>query len=124
MKSLSDETLSQVASFLKSIAGFTRIKILRSLHDGEKTVSEIIAEVKASQSNVSKHLATLTWAQIVTSRRDGTSIYYRIADPNVVQICDTVCRSIAEQIHKSKITLRNIKKRSFQAKENIIRKSS
>lgn len=110
MKTLSDETLEQVASFLKSIAGPTRLKILRSLHDKEKTVSEIIDEVRASQSNISKHLATLSWAQIVTSRREGTSIYYKIADPNVTLICDTVCRSIAEQIQQSKIMLKNIQR--------------
>lgn len=110
MKTLSDETLEQVAVFLKSIAGPTRLKILRSLHDEEKTVSQIIEETKAGQSNISKHLATLTWAHIVTSRREGTSIYYRIADPNITLICDTVCRSIAERIHQAKSTLKNIKK--------------
>ncbi len=110
MKTLSDETLAQVAVFLKSMAEPTRLKILRSLHDGDKTVSEIIEETGASQSNVSKHLAILTATRILTFRKEGTSTYYRIADPNITGICDTVCRSIAERIRQQRTTLKNIQR--------------
>lgn len=110
MTSLTDETLDQLAAFLKSMAEATRLKILRSLHDGEKSVSEIIAETHASQSNISKHLSILSATRIVTSRKGGTSIYYKIADPNITAICDTVCRSIAAKIRQDRATLRNIQK--------------
>ena len=110
MKTLSDETLAKVSVFLKSIAELTRLKILRSIHDGEKTVSEIMSDTQGTQSNVSKHLAILAASHIVTFRKEGTSIYYKITDPNIVAICDTVCRSIAERIRHEKSTLLNIKK--------------
>ena len=110
MKTLSDETLDQVAAFLKNMAEPTRLKILRSLHDREKTVTEIIAETLASQSNVSKHLSLLAAARIVTPRKEGTSTYYKVADPNITAICDTVCRSIAARIRQERGTLRNIQK--------------
>jgi DNA-binding transcriptional ArsR family regulator len=110
MKTLSDDTLDQVALFLKSLAEPTRLKILRFLHDEEKTVTEIMEAIDANQSNVSRHLTNLTTRKIVSSRREGTSIYYKITDPNIVQICDTVCRSIAAQISQSRSTLKNIKR--------------
>ncbi|MBI2500000.1 MAG: winged helix-turn-helix transcriptional regulator [Deltaproteobacteria bacterium] len=110
VRTLSNETLDQVATFLRSLGEPTRLKILRFLHDGEKTVSEIIQETGASQSNVSKHLGILTTAHILASRKEGTSIYYKIADFNITAICDTVCRSIAERIRQARTTLKNIEK--------------
>ncbi len=110
MKTLNDESLDQVAVFLKCLSEPMRLKILRALHDGEQSVSDIIKETGATQSNVSKHLATLAWARIVTARKEGTSTYYRIADPNITAICDTVCRSIADRIRLQRSTLKNIQK--------------
>ena len=110
MKTLNDETVEQVAVFLKCLGEPMRLKILRALHDGERNVSELIKEVGATQSNISRHLATLTWTHIVTSRKEGTSTFYRIADPNIAAICDTVCRSIADRIRQQKNTLKNIQR--------------
>ncbi|HSA60172.1 MAG TPA: metalloregulator ArsR/SmtB family transcription factor [bacterium] len=110
MKTLTNETLVQVAKFLKAMGEPTRLKILRTLHDGELTVTDIIAETAATQSNVSKHLAVLTVEGIVAARKDGTSTYYSIADPNITAICDTVCRSIADRIRHARTTLKNIEK--------------
>ncbi|HEX5036853.1 MAG TPA: metalloregulator ArsR/SmtB family transcription factor [bacterium] len=110
MQSLSDDTLDRVAQFLKALTEPNRLKILRALHDGELTVTDLIAETGATQSNVSKHLAVLTAAGMVASRKEGTSTYYRIADPHITAICDTVCRSIADRIRGQKATLKNIEK--------------
>lgn len=110
MKTLSNDTLDQVAVFLKSMAEPTRLRILRSIHDEEKTASQIMEEVGAGQSNVSKHLAILAGAHVVTFRKEGVSTHYRIADPNITVICDTVCRSIAERIRHDRTTLKNIQK--------------
>lgn len=111
MKSLSNDTLERVAQFLKALTEPNRLKILRALHDGELTVTDLIAETGATQSNVSKHLAVLTAAGMVASRKEGTSTYYKIADPRLTAICDTVCRSIADRIRGQKETLKNIEKR-------------
>lgn len=110
MKTLSDETLGRVAVFLKAMAEPTRLRILRSLLDGGKSVTAIMTDTGASQSNVSKHLSTLVAARIVTSRKEGTSTYYTITDPNIVAICSTVCRSIADRIRQERSTLKNIER--------------
>ena len=110
MRTLTNETLIQVAKFLRAMGEPNRLKILRTLHDGELTVTDIITETAGTQSNVSKHLAVLTSEGIVAARKDGTSTYYKIADPNITAICDTVCRSIADRIRQSRTTLKNIQR--------------
>ncbi|MBI2344222.1 MAG: winged helix-turn-helix transcriptional regulator [Deltaproteobacteria bacterium] len=110
MKTLSNETLDQVAVFLKSMAEPTRLRILRALHDEEKTVSQIMEETGAGQSNLSKHLAILTGAHVVRFRKNGTFTHYRIADPNITVILDTVCRSIADRIRQARTTLKEIER--------------
>ena len=55
-------------------------------------------------------LTILTMMGILASRKEGTSTYYKIADPNITGICDTVCRSIAEKIRQERSTLNNIRK--------------
>ncbi|HEX7580067.1 MAG TPA: transcriptional regulator, partial [Thermoanaerobaculia bacterium] len=50
------------------------------------------------QANVSKHLAILRKAGLVDCRREGSSVYYRIADQAVYEICGTVCDSLQHQL--------------------------
>ena len=80
-----------IASFLKALADPTRLRILHSLQGGERCVNDLLAELPCSQANVSKHLALLRTAGIVEFRRQGTQVYYRIADPAVFAICGVVC---------------------------------
>ena len=73
----------QAARFLKSIAHRDRLKLLCGLLDGEQTVAIIEAQVGASQSAVSQHLARLKAEGILAARREGRQIYYSISDPMV-----------------------------------------
>lgn len=73
----------QAARFLKSIAHRDRLKVLCGLLHGEQSVAAIEAEVGASQSAVSQHLARLKSEGILAARREGRQIYYSISDPMV-----------------------------------------
>lgn len=90
--------LDDIANWLKAMADPTRLKILHALHGGERCVGDLIDDLRCSQPNVSKHLAILRTAGLVDSRRDGVNIYYRIADPTVFTICETVCNSIQRDL--------------------------
>ena len=58
-----------------------------------------LAEVPGlTHPNVSQHLNVMRDAGLVTSRRDGTSIYYRLAYPQITQACDIVCDILRAQI--------------------------
>lgn len=73
----------RAARFLKSIAHRDRLKVLCGLLHGEQTVAMIEAQVGASQSAVSQHLARLKSEGLLAARREGRQIYYSISDPTV-----------------------------------------
>jgi DNA-binding transcriptional ArsR family regulator len=70
---------------LKALSDETRLNILELLLDGEKCVCEIFPRAKRTQPTVSHQLAKLEEAGIVSSRRDGKKIYYKIKD---LRVCD------------------------------------
>lgn len=76
------------ARFLKSLAHRDRLKVLCGLLEGEQSVAVIEAQVGASQSAVSQHLARLKAEGILEARRDGRQIYYSIADPMVLSLIE------------------------------------
>ena len=96
----SDELLTRIAEVLKAMADPTRLKILHSLHNGERCVSEILENVGGSQANVSKHLSVLKRAGLVDCRRDGLNVFYRIIDEGVFTICRNVCDSLELRVDR------------------------
>ena len=77
------------AELFKALAHPVRIRILELLRTGEMTVSElqVLLEIEAS-SVVSQQLAVLRSRQLVTSRKEGTSVYYRVVDPQLFALLD------------------------------------
>jgi len=79
--------------FFRVLGDPKRLEILELLLDGERSVSEIVDHLQASQGRVSNHLACLRWCGFVATRRDGKYVYYRIADPRVrdiVRLADSI----------------------------------
>ncbi|MGH7884889.1 MAG: ArsR/SmtB family transcription factor [Thermodesulfobacteriota bacterium] len=64
------------AELFKALADETRLKIVHSLFNGEKCVSDLMSELDLAQSHVSHHLKILKVSGIITSRRDGHKICY------------------------------------------------
>ena len=77
------------------LASPQRLRILRVLCEGERSVGDIVDETGASQSNVSQHLAMLYRHRVVARRREGSQIHYRVANDMVVELCRTVCTQFA-----------------------------
>ena len=72
-----------------------RLKIISSLCNGEKNVTQLLEDVQTTQPNMSQHLATLYNAGVLGRRREGAQIYYRIVNDQVVMLCRAVCTHIA-----------------------------
>ena len=87
-----------VAEYFGLLAEPTRLAILHTICNGEKTVSAIVEATGATQTNVSRHLGLLHAAGVVSRRRDGSSVHYRVADPVFVEICRSACVRIAARI--------------------------
>lgn len=97
-KELSDAALQMIADRFKVLAEPMRLKILHSLWDGEKTVSDVIATTNGLQANVSKHLGILQHAGLVRRRRDGLNVYYEIVDDSIFDLCEAVCESLHDRL--------------------------
>jgi len=82
-----------------------RIHIIKILKSGEKTVSELAKLTGLPQANVSQHLALLRQFGLLSTRREGTSINYSIADHRIVEACDLVRSCIGERLRKSQMVL-------------------
>lgn len=70
-------------ALLKALANRSRLMVLCALHEGELSVGELNERVPLSQSALSQHLATLRRAELVDTRRDAQTIYYRLSEPLV-----------------------------------------
>jgi DNA-binding transcriptional ArsR family regulator len=84
---LSPELLrDRSASIAKALADAKRLCVVERLADGERSVSDLSRDVGCQVPNMSQHLAVLRSAGIVTSRREGSTIFYRLADPQVLEV--------------------------------------
>ena len=70
----------------KALASGRRIELLDVLANGERTVEALAGEVGLSVANTSQHLQVLRQAGLLTSRRQGTSVHYRLAGPEVFEL--------------------------------------
>lgn len=84
---------AEAAESLKLLANEQRLMVLCRLSQGECSVGELVELTELSQSSVSQHLARLREGDMVTTRRDGTTIYYRLADARVQALIDALCDS-------------------------------
>ena len=76
----------QAESFLKALANRHRLMILCKLHESELSVGEILIDSELSQSALSQHLARLRADGLVQTRRESQTIFYSLADANVVRM--------------------------------------
>ena len=93
-----DRVFTAVARYFGLLSEPTRLRILHAICQAEQSVSAIVAATGASQTNVSRHLALMYQAGVVSRRRDGSTVYYGVADPELVSICRSVCVQIAGRI--------------------------
>jgi ArsR family transcriptional regulator, virulence genes transcriptional regulator len=83
---LLEEKAGEAEAFLRSLASRHRLMILCSLLGGELSVSDLGERLGLTQSNLSRHLATLRDEGLVGTRREKTTIFYRITSERVLPI--------------------------------------
>ena len=88
--SLFEDSAGRAASLLRNLANERRLIILCQLVDGEMSVGALQPRVGLSQSALSQHLALLREEGVVATRREGQSIFYRVADPAALRVLQTL----------------------------------
>lgn len=89
-----------LSDFFKIFGDSTRLRILNYLLEGEKCVGEISLALSISQSAISHQLKTLRSSNIVTSRKNGQQVYYKIADRHILTILEYAREHIQEGVEK------------------------
>src|SRR5258706_11489125 len=97
-----DLVFAVVARYFGLLSEPTRLKILHTICQDERSVSAIVAATGATQTNVSRHLSLMHQAGVVSRRRAGNVVYYRVDDPEFMEICRSVCVQIASRIDEQK----------------------
>ena len=80
----------------RTLANEKRQRILGAIRYGELSVSKIAEETEIAQATVSQHLALLRSKGLVDTRRDGTYIFYSVANPKIIQAFDLITEVMQE----------------------------
>ncbi len=80
-----EDELRRCAAVGRALADPKRLCVLETLALGEHSVSELSREVGCHVPNMSQHLSVLRSAGLVATRRDGNTVYYRLADERVLE---------------------------------------
>ena len=97
-----DPVFDAVAAYFSVLSEPTRLKIMHAVCNGERSVSDIVAETGATKTNVSRHLGLMHRHGVLVRRRAGTQVFYRVADATMIELCRTVCNRIASTIDERK----------------------
>lgn len=97
---MSDARLEEAARLFGILAEPSRLRLLRALMDGPRTVSELVEATEMKQGNVSKHLGVLLSARFVGREREGNFARYSVADPRLVELCELMCCRIEEDVQR------------------------
>lgn len=98
------------AEVCKTMSNPKRLEIINLLRGGEKSVDVLASKMNIRKANLSQHLALMRGKRIVETRREGTSVYYRLANPKVVKACDIMREVLLEQLAQGQKLVENIKK--------------
>ncbi len=85
---MKDEAYELHAQVCRSLSSPVRLKVLDLLRNGEKSVKELVSLAHVSQPNLSIHLKFLWETGVLERRQQGTTVYYRVAQPEIYEVID------------------------------------
>ncbi len=96
------------ASLFRTLGHPARVRILELLRDGEQGVGALQEALDLDSGGTSQHLAALRRIGLVESRREGTSVFYRAADPRAFALLDVGRKLIARTLHEQQELLEEL----------------
>ncbi len=95
-------TVNLAERFFKVLGDDSRLRILQALGDQERSVSELLESTGLAQTLASFHLRILREAGVLSAERRGPFIYYRLADPSLLNLLEA-CAKYAESLADTKV---------------------
>ena len=107
------------AEFFKALSHPARIKTLELLQAGELSVTDLQERLGIESSSVSQQLSILRYKNIVESRKAGTTVYYRIRDPEIFELLDVASRIFNNQLLVTRSTLEQLEEENTGNAQDI-----
>jgi DNA-binding transcriptional ArsR family regulator len=85
------KVFEKAAEYFSLLSEPSRLRIIQAICHDERSVQEVVDRTGLPQPNVSRHLALLHRSGVVSRRRSGTSVFYRVSDPTITELCRLVC---------------------------------
>ncbi len=90
--------------FFKTLGHPARVRILELLAEGDRSVGELLPEVGLESSNLSQQLGVLRRAGVVTTRKDGNTVIYSIASPDIAELLE-VARKVLTTVLSDRVAV-------------------
>ena len=81
----------KAAEYFSLLSEPSRLRIIQAICFEERSVQEVVEQTGLPQPNVSRHLALMHRSGVLSRRRSGTSVFYRVSDPTITELCRLVC---------------------------------
>ena len=85
------QVFEKAAEYFTLLSEPSRLRILQASCYEERSVQEVVDCTGLPQPNVSRHLALLHRSGVLSRRRSGTSVFYRVSDATITELCRLVC---------------------------------
>ena len=86
------------AGICHTLANPKRLEIIDRLRDRELSVTELAEALEISQANLSQHLSIMRQRGIVTTRREGLNVFYKLSNPKIIKACDLMRQVLLENL--------------------------
>jgi len=101
------------ADFFRVLGHPARVRLLQLLRDGEQSVGALRDALELDSSGTSQHLAALRAQGLVESRKEGTSVYYRIKDPRTLELLELAKEIISSALEQNRALLDDLAVEDF-----------
>ena len=97
---MEDQLYDYHAEMCKVFSNPKRLELIDSLRDREMSAGELGERLGLAPANLSQHLAMMRERHLLASRKEGNVVYYRIADPRLLEACDLLREILFAQIRQ------------------------
>lgn len=104
---MEDQIYSYHAEMCKVFSHPKRLELINLLRSEEMSVSELSQKLGLAPANLSQHLAMMRGRRILIARKEGNMVYYRIANPKLLQAFDMLREMLFEQIRQDAALIRS-----------------
>ena len=98
------------ADFLKALAHPVRLALIERLKDREASVGQLVSALRVEQSGISKHLAILRLAGILSTRQAGVTVFYSVKDRGIFKVLRPIAEILRKRLRESRDILSRLGK--------------